>query len=905
MEDVLIFALMLLAVYLIGAPVFLFFYLRRLARRLFDLEQWVRAAGQATAAQSEPPSLEPDAAPADDAGVADEATEPEPEAPADVQPQPDETPVGVAAVAAAGGPWARTAKAPPAKPARSFEETIASRWMIWLGGLAVALSAVFLFRHAIDQAWLTPMTRVIAGLLLGAALLSAGEWTLHNPVGRVGVTDYVPPALTAAGIFAIYASLFAAQALYGFLTAPTGFVALGLVSYAALGLALRQGWFVAVLGLLAGYLVPLLVESPDPQAAPVFLYLFLLTAGCLALRVWRGWWWLSWLTLAGALVWPLLWIDGMRDATDQGVVGAYLLGVAALFGALSTTLPVKDPNQSFAKWLWLTVRDTSGLGFALSGVLLLILADAARFNDAAFLLVAIYGVVALALAMWRPGLEALFAIAAVAGLAVVAIWPQQYEISQPLEVARLGTGTAGTAFGPFVMPPEFAAFARALWILAALYGIGGYAGLRRVRTPGLWAGVSASMPVLLFTLGYGRIGTFEIDVQWAGLAVVLALAMLAAAYSVTRLLGRDRRDLPLALYAAGCTAALALAFACQLREAWLTVAIAAEVVALGWIWSRLAVPELRTVAVAVVLVVIVRLILNEAVFDYSGTVAGVFGWVVYGYGLPALFIAAASRLFAQEQKDILVTLCEITAFGLASIMVALQLKLWTSGDLRFDRFDLLDQSVQSVWWIVAAAMLLHRRICARYGWAQGAGLLVLLAAGVQVFLGQVIVNNPLTNPVAVGRVVVANLLGLAYLAPALLILAIAGLSRFDLPAVVRRILPGAGGILIFLYLTLETRRAFWGSVIELTPATFPRDAEVYAYSVVWLLYALSILAAGILRRSQALRYASLAVLVVTVAKVFLYDMSDLTGLFRIASFLGLGLVLIGIGRVYQKYVFGR
>jgi uncharacterized membrane protein len=51
------------------------------------------------------------------------------------------------------------------------------------------------------------------------------------------------------------------------------------------------------------------------------------------------------------------------------------------------------------------------------------------------------------------------------------------------------------------------------------------------------------------------------------------------------------------------------------------------------------------------------------------------------------------------------------------------------------------------------------------------------------------------------------------------------------------------------------------------------------------------------------RHAALTVLSVTVAKVFLYDMADLTGLYRVASFLGLGLVLIGIGYVYRRFVF--
>jgi uncharacterized membrane protein len=89
----------------------------------------------------------------------------------------------------------------------------------------------------------------------------------------------------------------------------------------------------------------------------------------------------------------------------------------------------------------------------------------------------------------------------------------------------------------------------------------------------------------------------------------------------------------------------------------------------------------------------------------------------------------------------------------------------------------------------------------------------------------------------------------------------------------------------------------------LTLKTQPSNGEFYAYSAVWIAFALSLLAMGILRRSGPLRYGSLAVLMITVLKVFLFDMSDLTGLFRVASFLGLGLTLIGIGRVYQRYVF--
>ena len=48
----------------------------------------------------------------------------------------------------------------------------------------------------------------------------------------------------------------------------------------------------------------------------------------------------------------------------------------------------------------------------------------------------------------------------------------------------------------------------------------------------------------------------------------------------------------------------------------------------------------------------------------------------------------------------------------------------------------------------------------------------------------------------------------------------------------------------------------------------------------------------------------MALTILIIAKVFLWDMSGLTGLYRVASFLGLGLSLVAIGFFYQRYMFG-
>ena len=71
------------------------------------------------------------------------------------------------------------------------------------------------------------------------------------------------------------------------------------------------------------------------------------------------------------------------------------------------------------------------------------------------------------------------------------------------------------------------------------------------------------------------------------------------------------------------------------------------------------------------------------------------------------------------------------------------------------------------------------------------------------------------------------------------------------------------------------------------------DAEQYTYSAVWLAFGVTLLVVGMLLRSQAVRLASAAVVILTVLKVFLIDMSDLTGIYQSLSFIGLGIVLLG------------
>jgi len=75
----------------------------------------------------------------------------------------------------------------------------------------------------------------------------------------------------------------------------------------------------------------------------------------------------------------------------------------------------------------------------------------------------------------------------------------------------------------------------------------------------------------------------------------------------------------------------------------------------------------------------------------------------------------------------------------------------------------------------------------------------------------------------------------------------------------------------------------------------------------WLLYAIALLILGFWRRIQRLRIAAILLSGVTILKIFIYDLSFLDTLYRIFSFIGLGLILMITSYLYHRYrtvIFG-
>jgi uncharacterized membrane protein len=273
--------------------------------------------------------------------------------------------------------------------------------------------------------------------------------------------------------------------------------------------------------------------------------------------------------------------------------------------------------------------------------------------------------------------------------------------------------------------------------------------------------------------------------------------------------------------------------------------------------------------------------------------------------VPALAFGYAARLMRRGGgEDTPVRVAQSLAILLSGFLIAFEIRhALNGGDIAADESSLAEQG------LMAFSALGFAAVLTRLDRARSSIVFRLASYGFGIasFFGAVVGLFGFANPFFSGETLaggpLVNTLLLGYGLPTLAAFALARLAVNVRPAwyvAGARILTIA---LTFAWLTLEVRRIFQGPGLGFWHST--SDAEFYTYSLAWLGFGLVLLAWGIWRGSREARLASALFVILTVLKVFLFDLAGLEGLLRALSFIGLGLVLIGIGLVYQKLVFAR
>jgi uncharacterized membrane protein len=854
----------------------------------------VRLAALERAATAPAPGMPEEHAPAFSAPVTPPPTEPSAARPAEPAAASEPEPV-----IAASSPVAPPPPAPvrPAAPAMSLEERLGTQWAVWVGGLALALGGIFLVRYSIEQGLLGPGVRVTLGALLGAALIGAGEWARRSErlAGISGrPTAHIPSILTAAGTTVAYADVYAAHALYGFLAPGTAFVLLGLVALATLAAALLHGPALAGLGLVGAYVAPLLVTSQRPDYWSLYIYLAVVTAAAFALARFRMWRWLAITTVAFSALWTL---PGL-GVISVDALGAHVFHVVVGF-ALASALIVAG--------LWLGPDALPGrvdgvssaaLGAYLIAATLLVLLS--RHDPLALASFAALAVAAVAIAWRAEAAAAAVPTAAVLVVLVFARWAADLNIEHLL-------APSGPVAGAVPEPPK----ANVGWHLvlgtgfAVLFGGAGYLAQgrsERAIVPMLWSAAAVFTPIALLAALYFRIAGFEPSIPFAAAALLLGALYALATEALDKRAPRPGSAAASAIFATGAVAALALALTLALERGWLTVALALMVPGIAWVSDKRPLPALRVLAAVIGGLVLARIGWEPRIVGNDVGTKPIFNWLLYGYGIPAAAFWLGGHFLRRRGDDVPARMVDSGAILLTVLLAFLEIRHFINrGDVYRQASSLAEIALQ-VCVGLAMTIGLERLRLRSYSMVHDIGALVIAALTLAaIVLGLGMIENPFFTGAPVGGRFV-NLVLLGYGLPAVLTAILALISRGVRPKEYSAVAAVTAVALALVYLSLEVRTLYHGEVLNDDVTT---DAEQYTYSAVWLAFGVTLLVVGMVLRSQAVRLASAAVVILTVLKVFLIDMSDLTGIYQSLSFIGLGIVLLGVGWLYQRLLFPR
>jgi len=160
--------------------------------------------------------------------------------------------------------------------------------IVRMGVLVLFVGLAFLAKYAIDNAMLPPELRLAAIAAAGIALFVFG-WKLH---ARQPERLAYALTLQGAGVGVLYLTVFAAFRLYQFLPAGAAFVVLGLICAFSTAIALLQNAMpMAFIGFAGAFAAPILLSTGQGDHVGLFSYYLLLGVAIVAvawLRAWRA-----------------------------------------------------------------------------------------------------------------------------------------------------------------------------------------------------------------------------------------------------------------------------------------------------------------------------------------------------------------------------------------------------------------------------------------------------------------------------------------------------------------------------------------------------------------------------------------------------------------------------------------
>jgi len=776
------------------------------------------------------------------------------------------------------------------------------------------IGAALFASYAHEQGWFGRRGYFQVGLLVlgGLVFLAAGEWYERKAF------QVLSRVLTGGGLAMEYFAVFAAWAKFHIIPEPAAWTLMIVTTAVAILLSVRYASLaVAILSLVGGLAGPLVIRPDRDPGHILFLYLVAVNAGVLAVAYFRKWRVLNLLALLGTIVNVCFWLQAHYyhggPATEKlAFIVTYMTVLWAIYFGVSLVYHLvgrRDPSR-----LDLSVTIINVVAYY-TGLYVLLRADYHHWlGPAAAVLGAIYLLEGLAIRKWAP-VQARFVLLQLAqalGLVTLAI---------PIQLEGIW------------IPMAWGAEA------AVLFWMGVRLKDWRLRSVGLLVHAASVIALAWFAReAWDTKGMLVLNARTATFAVV-ALAMAVSAWFYRR--AEDRKPAERVVVAVASLAAhiiLMILIAVEVSR-WSADALNTlnrrnpadlQARARDILWAQCAVTAVGEALYGVLAVALVA-ILRRSFHHIAALAAFWIGFVSLAFahyhfpplefvaawnGVGATFAGVAACLALAAVVSRYLTRLALGARGMAiayeMLALGIVLGLYLTELFRADAYmdanfpaTLSGTSLRSL--AAAGFAVMAGVVMLRGFWIRSLAhrIVGLVAMAVAVIL---LVAAAFEDDLAYDTVLwqprgVAFLLLIAAMA-----LTVVGYVRHPPQVAPERGSVGpAVAVLVHLTVlgcfTLEAQD-FWDAHAE---AWFPRQ-ELHAWyarhatlSVGYALYALALLGAGIRRRSKLLRILALVVLGGTLVKVMVLDLSRLKEMWRILSFVGLGMLLLTASLLYYKF----
>lgn len=777
-----------------------------------------------------------------------------------------------------------------------LEFNLSTKLTVWIGAASVALAVFYLVQYSITQGLLEPPVRIVLGLLFGLVLSIGGYWAHER--GRFSNNVRVGQGITGAGLVALTFSLYSATNMYHLITPFTGFIGMAAVVASTAILSLRMGPPIAAFAIVGGFAAPVLFATNTPNYVALFTYLLILSSGLQYIVVRQKWWGLSVASLVIAFLWAvLITLNGL--SSDLGwVVCLYVLGLSSVTAVLNMIYPDDQPCDNFE---FTRSQFSTLLGLALGGIMLLAIYNQIGFGVYEWTMNGLMTGMIMLLAYLRPKpyTPALYGKAGLDVLLAVAYFDQTPDRILPLLVLLGGMAIYGGV--PSFISRTLGQIKVNPWVIIQALGMIG------VYVAGI-THTSLFPPEIISIHGWGIAG------------------LLGSAYFIkeTAYWHNTGNKLSVAFTSIAATSFLTIGLVYELPADYIGGVFALEAAALIWLSSRLSMDFLIKIAYALTAIFGVTMLphvlehLSRIVDSILASPKGIAAEqlkvsdMISVYVIPSLAFITGFAFYSKSVTKlnafhhILFAVPVLSGIGL--LYLVMSALLLQDGMIRTAPFGFIERGVFSLVIASFAALLigiaqtckseLVKEVSALWG------KLVLLLALMRIVFFDMIIYFPMEHgEQEVGVLMIFNGVTLTYgLGLALAMSA----RRLKIGIEEHPWMNTAYKILSLLFLlTLESltvRQAFHGNVLYTSWREPMDNVELYAYSVVWLLSGLALLAYGIRKSDKSLRLAALVFIALTIGKVFLIDAANLEGLYRVFSFLGLGVSLIGLSVFTTRYM---